>query len=151
MPTAPVVRLAVKEDAPSIYRMCQELHKENGQASWSEDKIRGSIGGALAGKSAIIGVIGPKGSPVAMIYLHLGSMWYSDDIHLEDRGTYVDPDHRRTTYAKDLIEFAKRAAEQLKMPLLMGIASTKRTEQKIRLCRRRLGPPLGAYFIWNGK
>lgn len=151
MPTAPVVRLAVSADAPSIYRMCQMLHEENGQASWCEDKIRGSIGGALAGKKAIIGVIGPIGAPVAMIHLHLGSMWYSDDIHLEDRGTFVHPDHRRSSYAKDLIDFAKDAAEKLGMPLIMGIASTKRTEQKIRLCRRRLGPPLGAYFIWNGK
>jgi GNAT superfamily N-acetyltransferase len=151
MSTAPVVRIAVSEDAPSIYAMCKMLHEENGQASWSEDKIRGSIGGALAGKKAVIGVIGPRGAPVAMIHLRIGSFWYSDDIHLEDRGTFVHPDHRRTSYAKDLIEFAKMAAEDLKIPLLMGIASTKRTEQKIRLCRRRLGAPLGAYFIWNGR
>lgn len=151
MPTAPVVRVAVSEDAPSIYAMCKMLHEENGIASWSEDKIRGSIGGALAGKKAVIGVIGPRGAPVAMIILHIGSMWYSDDIHLEDRGTFVHPDYRRTSYAKDLLDFAKLAAEDLKIPLLMGIVSNERTEQKVRLFRRRLGPLAGAYFIWNRK
>ncbi len=148
MPTAPVVRLAVSEDAPSVYRMSKMLHEENGLASWCEDKIRGSI---VAGKKAIIGVIGPKGDPVAMIHLRIGSMWYSNDIHLEDRGTFVHPEHRRTGYAKALLDFAKLAAADLKIPLLIGILSSERTEAKIRLCRRKLGPPSGAYFFWNGK
>ena len=145
------VRLAVKEDAPSIYAMCRLLHEENGLSPWSEDKVRGTIGGALAGKGAIIGVIGPRAAPVAMIHLHIAAMWYSDDVQLEDRGTFVHPDHRRSTHAKDLWEFAKLAATELGIPLVIGILSTDKTEQKVRLCRRSLGAPVGAFFLWNGK
>jgi hypothetical protein len=146
-----VVRLAVSEDAPSVYAMCRLLHEENGLSPWSEDKVRGTIGGALAGKGAIIGVIGPRGAPVAMIHLRIASMWYSDDVQLEDRGTFVHPDHRHSTHAKDLLEFAKTAATELGVPLVIGILSTEKTEQKIRLYRRRLGKPAGAFFLWNGK
>jgi hypothetical protein len=149
--TEPVVRLAVSEDSPSVYRMCRLLHEENGLSPWSEDKVRGAIGGALAGKGSIIGVIGPRGAPVAMIHLRIASMWYSDDVQLEDRGMFVHPDFRKSTHAKDLLEFAKLAAEQLKVPLVIGILSSEKTEQKIRLYRRRLGNPAGAFFLWNGK
>jgi GNAT superfamily N-acetyltransferase len=151
METAPVVRLAVKEDYSQIMSLFRMFYKENALCSWAEDKIQSIITSGIAGNHAIIGVIGPIKSPVAMIYLCVGELWYSHDPILLEQGFFVHPDHRKSSYAKSLLDFAKAAANQTGLPLLMGIVSNTKTEQKIRLCRRQLGDPAGAYFLWNGK
>lgn len=147
--TLPRVRLAVEDDVPQLMGMCRMLHEENGLTGWAEDRIIEAVQRAIAGDGSVIGVVGQTGRLEAMIHLFISRMWYSNDPHLEELYAYVHKDHRRTNNAKSLIEFAKSTAERLEVPLLIGILSNHRTEQKIRLYQRRLGKPSGCYFLYN--
>jgi GNAT superfamily N-acetyltransferase len=61
---------------------------------------------------------------------------------------FVDPDHRRSTYAKQLMVFAKKAAETLNLELSIGINTNVETDAKVRLYRRQFRPE-GAFFSHN--
>ena len=86
-----------------------------------------------------------------MIQLSISEYWYSDHKLLEELYNYVRPEHRRSNNAKALIEYAKYCAREMDLPLLIGVVSNERTAEKIRLYRRRLGEPSGAYFLYNAK
>jgi hypothetical protein len=151
MNTAPVVRLATREDSREVLNLWYMLYQENAISSWDNTCVSNAIAKAIANNLAFIGVIGPIGEPVAVIHLVIEPLWYTRDLHLRELGMFVHPDHRRSNYAKLLIGFAKQASDHLDMPLLMSVASTHRTEQKIRLFRRQLGPIAGANWLYNGK
>jgi GNAT superfamily N-acetyltransferase len=146
-----MVRRAVEADLPQLVTLGRMLHKENALTGWAEDLVMEAGRQAIAGDGAVIGVIGPIGRLEGMIHLVVTRHWYSHDAHMEELYSYVHPNYRRSDNAKLLIEFAKTAAEKTGVPLLIGILSNQRTEQKIRLYQRRLGKPAGAYFLWNGK
>ena len=150
--TLPRVRMASVDDLDEIMQMGRELHAENGLMSWDEDKVKTAAVNALRGVEGVVGVIGSD--PIqAMIYLCLRQYWYAQDgdAHLEEFLAFVRPEFRKSNNAKALIEFAKSSAKRLGVPLLIGIVSNEKTAQKIRLYRRRLGEPSGAYFIYGSK
>ena len=60
----------------------------------------------------------------------------------------MHPDHRQSEYANDLMDFGKWCAEQLSLPLHMGIISTHRVKAKVRLYQRKI-PYVGGYFMHN--
>ena len=147
----PQIRVAVIEDLPDLLELCRDLFFENGIS-----KVDWEIGGeglkrAINGEGAVIGVIGPVGAIEAATHLQISNFWYSSEPHLEELFSYVRPKYRRSENAKALIDFGKRCAEGLGVPLLIGILSNHRTEEKIRLYRRRLGAPSGAFFLVGGK
>lgn len=97
-------------------------------------------------------MIGAPGEALrGMIFMTIGQLWYSDQWVLEELFSYVPPEFRRSDYAKDLIDFAKKQADELSLKLMIGILSNERTEAKVRLYTRKLGPPAGAYFVYGGK
>jgi GNAT superfamily N-acetyltransferase len=75
-------------------------------------------------------------------------IWYSDDWQLLELSLFVHPDHRKTTFAKQLMQFMKAASEGLKLDLTIGVFSNSRTEAKIRLYQRQF-PQVGAYFCFR--
>lgn len=145
------VRLAVEADIPTLLAIGKEMHAENGIMPLSESMAYNMICAAIRQQQAVGGVIGPVGKPEAAILLRIGQFWYSEQSFLEDYLCFVRPQYRRSARAKALIEFAKKCAVDLKVPLIIGIASNKRTEAKIRLYRRQVGDPVGALFLFNGK
>lgn len=147
--TRPSVRVAVMADLPQLLQMGRALHEENGLLRLSEDKIKSIALKGINGEGSVIGVIGPIGNVEAMIHLIIGEYWYTDDAHLEELYHYVRPEYRKSENAKFLIDYAKKCAEKMNLPLLIGVISNKRTTEKIRLYRRRLGEPSGAYFLYN--
>lgn len=157
METAPVtqapsrVRAATVADIPQIFELGKLLFKENAILDWSESRIRAAVDRAIRGEGAVIAVIGDVGRLEGMIYLFVAKFWYTNSPHLEEVYNYVHPDYRKSNNAKDLLDFAKRAAESMNVPLMIGIVSNHRTEQKIRLYQRRLGKPSGAYWLYNAK
>jgi GNAT superfamily N-acetyltransferase len=148
---APKVRLAVEEDIPQLVAMGRELHRENGLMPISETRIYQMARRAVARDRVICGVIGPVGGIEGIIVIMVGQFWYTDFPHLEELFAYIKPEFRRSNRAKALVEFAKKSAIELNAPLLIGIVSNKQTEAKIRLYRRQLGDPAGAYFLYNAK
>ena len=147
----PKVRLATQADTQSLFEIGCALHEENGLMALSESKCWNAVTRAINRDRMIAGVIGPVGDLEAAILLAVGQFWYSDEPHLEEFCAYVKPQYRRSNRAKALLEFAKNSAKELNAPLLIGVISNNRTEAKVRLYKRQLGDPAGAFFLWHGK
>lgn len=145
------VRLATPGDEPEIMEMCRMLHSENGAFPMDDDLVRSQLQLAFAKKGGMLGVIGEPGHLQGMIYLLIAHFWYSREWHLEELFSWVHPNHRRSNNAKNLIGFAKHCADELKIPLVIGIISNTRTEAKVELYKRQLKKPAGAFFIYGGK
>ena len=147
----PKVRLVCDADVPALVAIGRELHSENGIMPYSERRVYETIMRAVNRDRMIGGVIGDAGDPEAVIFLTVGQFFYSEYPHLEELLAFVRPEYRRSNRAKALIIFAKQAAQELHVPLLIGVMSQQRTEAKARLYQRQLGKPAGSYFIWNGR
>jgi hypothetical protein len=148
-------RLAGPADADCLFETCRTLWEENGIFRMSENKVRRFIEIAVCPETrketepvSIIAAIGPVGAIEASLALCITQNWYTDDWHIEELWNFVRPDRRKSTYAKSLLEYAKTVQAQMNLPLLIGILSSDRTQAKVKLYSRRLGPPSGAYFVW---
>lgn len=124
------------------------LHGENGLFSLSLKKRDALLDRYYNREGSIIGVIGDVGDPVASIYLALTQPEYTDDWGLVEIWAHVHPEHRRSTHAKHLTDYAKFISVEMKLPLLIGILSNVRTEAKVRLYERAFDR-VGAYFVFN--
>lgn len=142
------VRLAVPEDREGLVRLTGMLHGENGLFSLSLPKRDRLLDRYYAKEGGIIGVIGDVGEPVASIYLSLTQPDYTDDWGLCEIWNYVSPDHRSSTHARHLLDYAKFISTEMRLPLIIGILSNHRTAAKVKLYER-VFEKAGAYFIWN--
>lgn len=148
------VRHAQPADEDAIFKLMMLAHAENGLFSVDEAKTRAMIQRATQRQHAMIGLIdGPTGIE-GLICLVIAQYWYTTQLHLEELMNFVHPDHRRTTHAKRLIEYAKYWQRGLtssdeKIPLIMGIMTHRRLEPKLRLYQRQL-PQIGAVFQFGG-
>lgn len=154
--TPSVVRKATPFDAPEIWRLFLQTHRENGLFSLAPQKVTSFMDRALhperispqdTGPRAQIGVIGPQGRLEAVVFILLSSFWYSEEIHLEELLVYVDPEHRVSRHAQACISWMKALSDQLQVPLITGIISKERTAAKIRLYDRQL-PRIGAFYMY---
>lgn len=148
MTNCPDVRLALPEDRDAIQNLTTMLHGENGLFAISPGKVERMLDRYYRREGAVIGVIGEPGAPVATIYLGVDQLIYTDDWSLTEQWNFVHPDHRRSNYARQLIAYAKQVSDGMKMPLLIGILTNKRTEAKVRLYEQML-EKVGGYFIYG--
>jgi len=156
-----VVR-ATPADEQAIYDCLVKLHQENGFYPMNHDKVKDAIMRATRGgtPAAIIGLIkSPKGEIEALIWLILSdAIWYSDYLSWNERLLFVMPEHRRSTHAKRLVQFAKwcsdamsdslpkEPGQQTEIPLIIGIHTFKALEAKMRLYQRQF-QQIGATFM----
>lgn len=147
----PRVRRALPEDFDQLMDLGAQLYEENGVSDVDWDIVAQAIAKGISGQGGVIGVIGPVGDIQGVICLQISRMWYSQTPILEELFNFVPERHRRSNNAKAMIDFAKENASRLGVPLLIGIISNERTEEKVRLYRRRLGAPAGAFFLVNAK
>jgi hypothetical protein len=147
----PEVRIALPQEEENVMELCRRLHSENGIFSLNEDKVRDNIRKCYERKGTIVGVIGEIGKLEACTCLCISDMHYTNDWHLMELWNYVAPEYRKSRNAEALIEFAKGCAEKMGIPLFTGIITETKLSGKVRLYRRRLGNPSGAFFIYNGK
>lgn len=131
--------------------MCKLLHEENGLFPMDEEKVRGTLKMAFERRGGTLGIIGKAGRIEAMIFMLFAQMWCTSSWHLEELFNYVRPEYRKSNNAKLLIQFAKQCAEELHLPLIIGVISNTRTEQKIKLYERQFSKPSGAFFTYNTK
>jgi len=144
----PDVRLAVKEDFEEILNLMKNACSEDSQHSFAEDKVISMIMRYYNKQGVMISVIGEIGRPVAYVLSEVCPVWYSDEWQILELSLYVSPEHRKSTYAKQLMQFMKTASEGLKLDLTIGVFSNSRTEAKIRLYQRQF-PQVGAYFCFR--
>ncbi len=154
--TPSVIRKAIPMDAPEIWRLFLQTHRENGLFKLAPQKVTGFMDRALhperissqdTGPRAQIGVIGYPGRLEAVVFVLLSSFWYSEEIHLEELLVYVDPECRVSNHASACIDWMKALSDKLNVPLLTGIISKHRTAAKIRLYDRKL-PRIGAFYYY---
>ena len=146
----PDVRLAVPADLPAILELMRVACREDSQHSMNEYKVLQMLMRYYNQEGALIAVIGDVGRPLAYCLSILDPVWYSDEWQLLELSLFVHPDHRKTTYAKQLMQFMKTASEGLKLDLTIGVFSNSRTEAKIRLYQRQF-PQVGAYFCYRAQ
>jgi len=144
------VRKALPRDREPILEICRQNHSENGQFSLSLPKVEAMVDKAFTGGGAVVGLVGDNRIEGAILLL-CAQFWYTDDWALEEIFNYVHPDFRRSTHAKDMIQFGKRCSDELGIPLVIGVVSNERTRAKMELYRRQLGDPVGGYFLYPRK
>lgn len=148
------VRTGVEADFNGMMDIALAATRENAVVVPDIEKLALTIWGALTRQTGICGVIGPVGGKLeGAVLLSMGEMWYSKELILEEKAIYVDPDFRTAKggRARKLAEFAKMTANELGIPLAIGVLSSSRTEAKIRLYERVFGPPAGVYFLHGAK
>jgi hypothetical protein len=152
-----IVRVAREDDRQEIWRLFLQGHRENGQFALAAEKVDYFLTRALnpnlipawdAGPRGAIGVIGDVGRLEGLVFLTIGTFWYSHDRHLEEFLVYVDPECRRSYHARALITWMKQQSHQTGLPLLTGIISNARTQAKVDLYGRML-PKIGAFFFYQ--
>lgn len=144
----PDVRLAEPEDLPELLNLMRVACKEDTQHEMNDEKVFHMVMRHYNKQGAMVAVIGELGFPVAYCLSVIDPIWYSDAWQLLELSLFVHPDHRKTTFAKQMMKFMKTASEGLKLDLTIGVFSNSRTEAKIRLYQRQF-PQVGAYFCFR--
>jgi hypothetical protein len=144
------VRIATLADRDAMIDFLRVAHSENGVAPLSEAKMLRALDRGLARDLSVIGIIATPNRVMASIGLYCHEWWYSERVFWEDFWNFVRPDHRKSTYANDLLDFSKMIAVSLEMDLLIGVLSEERTEAKVHMYQRKFGKPKGAAFLYRG-
>lgn len=144
------VRIATPADENGLVTLCRLNHEENGAHPFFEPYVRGTIQRGILRQNAIIGVIGPSDKLEGFVLILIDPVWYStpSERQLLELMNFVHPDFRRSSNSKDLIAFAKKAADETGLDLTIGVLSNIRTEAKIRLYKQQL-PLAGAFFVYQ--
>lgn len=157
--TDEIVRLAEFSDEDEIMRLLTVMHAEGGIMPLDEIEAKKTFHLAFNRQGGILGVIGEPGNIKAMIFLLISRFWYTKEHHLEELFNFVRPDVRKTpqNYAARLIDFARSCSDEMTklagkpIPLTIGVLTNQRMEGKVRLYRRSLGFPAGAWFVHGAK
>lgn len=148
------VRVATPEDFQAIMRLATMVAEENGILSPNMELIAGDIWPAIHQDHGLVGVIGAPGKELeGFVLLRIGNMWYSTAPIIEEKTVFVAPRYRSAKggRARKLCEFSKQVADELGMPLLIGIVSNKRTKGKVEMYKRVFGDPAGAFFLYGAQ
>ena len=146
------IRAGLPEDIHQLMDLAMNASQELAFVDYDPEKILAEIWAALHQEDGIVGVIGERGKQIeGAVLLRVGAMWYSSKKVLEEKGIFIHPDFRnsRAHRGRRLCEFSKRVADQLGMPLIIGILSTDRLEAKARLYERQFGKPSGTFFLYG--
>lgn len=148
------IRLATTSDMDEVMRLAIMAAEDNSFMDFSPACLAKMIWPALCQDHGLMGVIGmPHGAIEGFVLLRLGKMDWSDCICLEEKCLWVHPDFRSAKggRARQLLEFTKKTADSLGLPLIIGIFSTKRAKGKTALYMRTFGEPAGAFFLYGAE
>jgi len=145
-------RLIWRDEEENVMELCKQLHLENGIFKMNDTKVRTMLSRAFDKQGGILAGVGEKGKLEGLLFLVLSSFWYTEDNHWEELFLYVDPAHRKSRNAVELIKFAKWCVEESGFPLFIGILSNHATERKEVFYERQLQQiPNGKFFVYTKK
>ena len=140
---SPEIRIGTPDDEEAMLELALRAWEENGIKDVNPEKMLGMIRPALYLWQGLVGIIGKPGKKIeGAVLLRLSQMWYSDSWMLEEKAIFVDPEFRKSEggrrsatklHASTLCDFSKKVADELNIPLIIGVLSNHRTESKIRL------------------
>ena len=148
------IRLATPDDMDEVMRLSIMACKDNGFLDFSPALLAAEVWPALNQDHGMFALIGPPQKPAqGFVFLKIGTLFYSTAPCLEEKCLWVHPDYRSAQggRARKLLEFTKKTADTLQLPLIIGIFSTTRSEGKVALYRRMFGEPAGAFFLYGAK
>jgi len=148
------VRVGVPEDLHACMDLFLKANEENGLAKMDENKLINMVWPSLHCDGGMVGVIGSVGKPLeGVVLLRIEELWYTQEPVIAEKLVFVHPDYRNAKggRAAKLCEFAKRVSDEMQMPLIIGVISNTRTESKIKMYKRLIGEPAGAFFVYGGK
>jgi hypothetical protein len=148
------VRIAGPHDLQALMALALAACDENGFVNPNPDKLANEIWPALHLNHGAVGIIGaPNEQAKGAVLLRIGSMWYSDQMVVEEKAIFIHPDFRdaKGGRAKKLCQFSKSVADSLNIPLMIGVLSNNRTKAKVRMYEREFGKASGAYFLYGAK
>lgn len=146
------VRVATQNDFKGVMELMALVSQENGIFQPTLEMVAGEVWAALNHDHGIIGVIGPEGGLLeGFVLLRIGNTWYSQAEIIEEKTVFVSPKFRSAKggRARKLCEFSKKVADELDLPLLIGILSNQRTKGKVEMYKRVFGDPAGAFFLYG--
>jgi hypothetical protein len=146
------IRLGTPADEDAMLKLALSAWEENGIKDVNPIKMLAMIKPALYLWQGLVGIIGEPGQRIeGAVLLRMTQMWYSDNWMLEEKAIFVDPEFRSAKggRARRLCDFSKKVADELNVPLIIGVLSNHRTEAKVKLYERSFGPPAGAFFLYN--
>jgi hypothetical protein len=149
------IRLATPDDMHPVMKLAIQACEDNGFLDFNPALLAQEVWPALHQDHGLMALIGPGNvSEIqGFVLLRVGKMFYSERPCLEEKCLWVHPDHRaaRGGRARKLLEFTKRTADALQLPLIIGILSTKRAAGKVKLYERMWGQQAGAFFIYGAE
>jgi N-acetylglutamate synthase-like GNAT family acetyltransferase len=148
------IRLATTDDLDEVMRLAFMACEDNGFLDYSPELLVREIYPALNQDHGLFPVIGPPSGEIqGFVLLRIGHMFYSHRQCLEEKCLWVHPEYRTAKggRARKLLEFTKKSADALGMPLIIGIMSTNRAKGKEALYRRFFGEPTGAFFLYRAE
>jgi len=153
MRTAPsIVRLASPDDDAELVELLHAMHAETGSLGrFDPEMVLYAVRAGIDRRGGLCGVIRSNDNRriEATVGLFMGGSWYSRDYHLFDLWTFVPERYRKSSHAKALIEFAKNAAVELRLPLMMTtVVTDHQTARRERLFEREL-PRSGSVFLFK--
>jgi GNAT superfamily N-acetyltransferase len=138
----------MEEVMRSAIAACQD----NGFLDFSPSLLAKEIWPALCQDHGLFAVIGPPDGQIqGFVFLKIGTLFYSDRQCIEEKCLWVHPDYRTAKggRARKLLDFTKKTADTLGLPLIIGIFSTKRSAGKEKLYERVFGQKAGAFFLYG--
>lgn len=151
----PDVRVAAPGDEGQIMDLVRLWHSEIGLFNLAEVRVEEAIHNAVHKKApGVVGVIEQDGRLVASTGLGPGrAVWFSIDMALHERWSFVHPDHRKSNYARQLLKFGKAAQQAFEadgdtMPLVATVTCRSGSEGKVNLYNRYMSL-CGATFYYG--
>lgn len=149
-----VVRVGTQDDVHRVMDLALLACEDNGLVRPNPEKLLQDVWSALSLFQGVCGIVGPHEGPLeGMVLIRMGTLHYSDEMVLQEKAIYVRPEFRSAKggRANKLCKFSMMLSDELGLPLLIGILSSARTESKVRMYSRMLGPPSGANWIYGAK
>jgi len=147
-----IIRLGTPADLDEVMKAAVAAVAEIGLVDPDPVRLLQDVWPALNQDRGLVGIICKQnGKAEGGVLLRVGKMWYSNQDVLEERVIFIPPEFRSAKggRATRLCEFSKKAAEDLGIPLLIGVMSSVRTEAKVKMYERQFGKPAGAVFLYN--
>ena len=118
-----IIQMADWNDEPEIWKLCEEMQAEQPKHNLNWDRVGAVVRLATRRERGILLVVRGEGSYIkAACLLVLDQVWYSDDWQLVEYFNFVRKNCRKSTYAKDLIAYAKGCADTLGVELIVFAA-----------------------------
>lgn len=142
------VRIADVSDYALVMDFCAMLNIENASAKLDVSRLQEVVSLGLQHKNGVIAIVmDDNGAPVGCVCLALDQWDYSLSWHYTEMWVFIHPNHRKSHYAQDVLNFCKWWAEQSGLPVTVGIMSRDRTKAKMRFYAQKMKPL--EVFFWH--